>query len=77
MDEICKYHIKVISRKKKIYNNERYTEVLCIERFANAEAFKQGYKELLKKYGNYENEIFTYQKIRGSWYECPNPKIQV
>lgn len=77
MDELYKYYIKVISKEKREYKNELYTEVLCINRYQNIESFKKGYKEILKKYGNYENKIFTYQRIRGSWYECPNPKIQV
>lgn len=77
MEAYYKYLIKIIATTKIKYNGEAYSEVIDKQVFPTAEAFKKGYKELLKKYGNHENRIFTYQKIRGSWYECPNPKIQV
>jgi len=41
--------------------------------FYNKAAFKKSFKELSEKYK--ENQITTYQNIRGRWYECPKPNI--
>ena len=41
--------------------------------FYNKNTFKKSLKELSEKYR--EDQITTYQNIRGRWYECPKPNI--
>lgn len=74
MERYNKYFIKIISAETKIYDGKEFKVVLAIEQYISVESFKKGYKELLKKYGNHKNEILTYQRVRGRWYECPKPK---
>ena len=71
------YLIKIISKEKILYDNAEYQNVIekCV--FSNRKTFKQGYKELSKKYNEENYLILTYQKIRGSWYECPKPRIRI
>ena len=69
--------IKIISKEKIVYDNTEYQNVIekCV--FSNRKTFKQGYKELSKKYNEENYLILTYQKIRRSWYECPKPRIRI
>ena len=41
--------------------------------FYDKNTFKKSFKELSEKYK--ENQITTYQNLRGRWYECPKPKV--
>ena len=61
-----RYYIKI--RDGTIIIDEK--EYRC---FYNKAAFKKSFKELSEKYK--ENQITTYQNIRGRWYECPKPNI--
>lgn len=71
------YLIKIISKEKILYDNTEYQNVIekCV--FSNRKTFKQGYKELSKKYNEENYLILTYQKIRRIWYECPKPRIRI
>ena len=71
------YLIKIISKEKIVYDNTEYQNVIekCV--FSNRKTFKQGYKELSKKYNEENYLILTYQKRRRSWYECPKPRIRI
>ena len=71
------YLIKIISKEKIVYDNTEYQNVIekCV--FSNRKTFKQGYKELSKKYNEENYLILTYQKIRRSWYECTKPRIRI
>ena len=59
------YLIKIISKEKIVYDNTEYQNVIekCV--FSNRKTFKQGYKELSKKY-NEENYLYsvTEERIR-------------
>ncbi|MFC2422974.1 MAG: hypothetical protein ACFNPZ_02885 [Fusobacterium polymorphum] len=50
-----------------------YPNIIEKRCFYNKAAFKKSFKELSEKYK--ENQITTYQNIRGRWYECPKPNI--
>jgi len=71
------YLIKIISKEKILYDNTEYQNVIEKFVFSNRKTFKQGYKELSKKYNEENYLILTYQKIRRSWYECPKPRIRI
>lgn len=76
MEAYYKYLIKIIATEKVNFQGEKYTEIIHKECFPSSETFKQGYKELSKKYGSMQIQIQTYQRIGGKWYECPKPRIR-
>ena len=71
------YLIKIISKEKIIYENTEYKNIIAKFCYSDKRTFKQGYKELSKKYNEENYLILTYQKIRRSWYECPKPRIRI
>ena len=60
------YLIKIISKEKIVYDKTEYQNVIEKSVFSNRKTFKQGYKELSKKYNEENYLILTYQKIRRS-----------
>jgi len=64
------YHFNVY---KVIIDGKEYPNIIEKRCFYNKAAFKKSFKELSEKYK--ENQIATYQNIRGRWYECPKPNI--
>ena len=71
------YLIKIISKEKVIFENSEYGNIIAKFCYSDKRTFKQGYKELSKKYNEENYLILTYQKIRRSWYECPKPRIRI
>ena len=67
-----RYYIK-IRDGTIIIDEKEYPNIIEKRCFYNKAAFKKSFKELSEKYK--ENQITTYQNIRGRWYECPNPNI--
>ena len=59
-----RYYIK-IRDGTIIIDEKEYPNIIEKRCFYNKAAFKK-YKE---------NQITTYQNIRGRWYECPKPNI--
>ena len=66
------YYIK-IRDGTIIIDEKEYPNIIEKRCFYNKAAFKKSFKELSEKYK--ENQITTYQNIRGRWYECPKPNI--
>ena len=67
-----RYYIK-IRDGTIIIDEKEYPNIIEKRCFYNKAAFKKSFKELSEKYK--ENQITTYQNIRGRWYECPKPNI--
>ncbi|WP_338941983.1 hypothetical protein [Fusobacterium polymorphum] len=67
-----RYYIK-IRDGTIIIDGKEYPNIIEKHCFYNKAAFKKSFKELSEKYK--ENQITTYQNIRGRWYECPKPNI--
>ena len=67
-----RYYIK-IRDGTIIIDGKEYPNIIEKRCFYNKAAFKKSFKELSEKYK--ENQIVTYQNIRGRWYECPKPNI--
>ena len=67
-----RYYIK-IRDGTIIIDGKEYPSIIEKHCFYNKAAFKKSFKELSEKYK--ENQITTYQNIRGRWYECPKPNI--
>ena len=70
--EPYRYYIK-IRDGTIIIDEKEYPNIIEKRCFYNKAAFKKSFKELSEKYK--ENQITTYQNIRGRWYECPKPNI--
>ena len=70
--EPYRYYIK-IRDGTTILNGKEYPNIIEKHCFYDKSAFKKSLKKLSEKYR--ENQITTYQNIRGRWYECPKPKI--
>ena len=70
--EAYKYYIK-IRDGTTILNGKECPNIIEKHCFYDKSAFKKSLKKLSEKYR--ENQITTYQKSRGRWYECPKPKI--
>ena len=68
--ESYRYYIK-IRDGTIIIDEKEYPNIIEKRCFYNKAAFKKSFKELSEKYK--ENQITTYQNIRGRWYECPKP----
>jgi len=70
--EAYKYYIK-IRDGTTILNGKECPNIIEKHCFYDKSAFKKSLKKLSEEYR--ENQIITYQNIRGRWYECPKPKI--
>ena len=70
--EPYKYFIK-IRDGTVILNKQKCPKIIGKYCFYDKKAFKKKLKELSEKYT--EDQITTYQNIRGRWYECPKPNI--
>ena len=70
--EAYKYYIK-IRDGTTILNGKECPNIIEKHCFYDKSAFKKSLKKLSEKYR--EDQITTYQNIRGRWYECPKPNI--
>ena len=70
--EAYKYYIK-IRDGTIILDGKECPNIIEKHCFYNKAAFKKSFKKLSEKYR--EDQILTYQNIRGRWYECPKPNI--
>ena len=70
--ESYRYYIK-IRDGTIIIEGKECSNIIEKHGFYDKNTFKKSFKELSEKYK--ENQITTYQNLRGRWYECPKPKV--